>query len=151
MLILSLSKVSQYSAILTSCLGNNPNLKMPPCKQYLASFFACLTGITCCVPQEKVFFLPCNQSLIGQSCAVKTAGYWHHSFFPRLQNWTLFRSINTQKALGQYPVAPNHAWSIAHMSCKIERIVEFTKVCIVFHGIFVPHSDVPKEPSAPLS
>ena len=86
MLILSLSthkthtKISQYSANLTSCLVNNPNFKMPSCKQYLASFFACLGGITCCVPQEKVFF-PYNKSFIGQSCAVKTAGFWYHSFF----------------------------------------------------------------------
>jgi len=123
---------------------------MPSCKQYLASFFlhSCLLGwdYLLCTPRKSVFSH--NKSLIGQSCAIKTAGYWHHSFFPRLQNWT--RSINTQKALGQYPVAPNHAWSIAHMSCKIERIVGFIKVSIVFHGIFVPHSDVPKEQSAPL-
>ena len=105
------TKISQYSANLTSCLGNNPNFKMPSCKQYLASFFACLARITCCVPQEKVFF-PNKKSFIGQSCAVKTAGFWHHSFFPFLQNWTLFRSINTQKALGQYPVVTPGQWPI---------------------------------------
>jgi len=71
----------------------------------LSSFMPAWQGLPAVYPKKKCFSH--NKSLIGQSCAVKTAGYWHHSFFPRLQNWT--RSINTQKALGQYPVAPSHA------------------------------------------
>ena len=41
---------------------------------------SCPLGTTCCVPQERISQNPYNKSFIDQTCSVKMAGYWPHSF-----------------------------------------------------------------------
>ena len=77
---------------------------------------SCSFGTTRCVPQEKFLQKPYNKSFIDQTCLVKMAGYWPHSFFASLWTLTLSRPINTQKKnLANIQQSWPHAWSITHI------------------------------------
>ena len=58
---------------------------------------SCPLGTTCCVLQEKFPRKSFNKSFTDQSCSVKMAGYWPHSFFASLWTETELRSLNVQK------------------------------------------------------